>query len=152
MLLRAIAITALVAVLAGFAIHLQRGGAWRTWLGGAEGTPKPFVFDNGTIRDNPAPASAPKQATLQSPPGVLRKCVRGDTVTYSNLDCPIGTRERPIKADTVTVLPAIEAPLATLPNKPAGKTHAALQNALDLKRDEELRRRMIDRAIGDEAK
>lgn len=45
-------------------------------------------------------ASAPASAT-----GV-RKCRRGASVTYTNGECPPGSREEAVDAGTVTVLPA----------------------------------------------
>lgn len=90
-------------------------GAWRSgllgqWFGPAPAKTPPIVFDNGSSRDMPpAPAStAASDAPVKTyaPPGLLRKCVRGDRVTYSNLDCPPGFKESTVSSEGVTVVPS----------------------------------------------
>ena len=87
----------------------------------------------------------------------MRKCVRGDQISYSNLTCPAGFRERPIKAEPVTVVPAVRVPATPAAAAPPGQAPGpsnprSLRDALDLKPDEQLRQRMIDRAVEAEAK
>jgi hypothetical protein len=153
MLLRVIFGAALLAILGSMLFGFHRAGHFRAWMGGTP-PPKPIVFDNGSVRDTlPAPASAPSTVTVLSPPGVLRKCVRGDRVTYSNLTCPEGFRERTVSDDKLTVVPAPAtakppAKTATAETRPG----RALQGALDVQADEKLRQRMIDRAVDAEAK
>jgi hypothetical protein len=153
MLLRAIGVLALLALNGSYVFSLHRSGAIQSWLNPTQGTSKPIVFDNGSVRDQlyaPA-ASQPKQTAVLSPPGALRKCVRGDRVTYSNLTCPAGFREQAVSAEPVTVVPAIKPPKSETTANAGGK-HKALQEALDLKRDEQLRQRMIQSAIDAEAR
>jgi hypothetical protein len=161
--LRLLAALGLLALLASVIFSLHRAGHFRAWLAGtADPKPREIVFDNGSVRDLAAPAapgaSAPAtKLTELSPPGVMRKCVRGDRVTYSNLTCPAGFRERPIKAEPVTVVPAVRVPATPPAAAPPGQAPGpnnprSLRDALDLKPDEQLRQRMIDRAVEAEAK
>ncbi len=163
MLLRVLAAFGLLALLASVIFSLHHAGHFRAWLAGTADTrPSAIVFDNGSVRDLAAPAapgaSAPAtKVTELSPPGAIRKCVRGDRVTYSNLTCPAGFRERPIKAEPVTVVPAVRLPAtppaAALPGQAPGQNNPrSLRDVLDLKPDEQLRQRMIDRAVEAEAK
>ena len=56
-------------------------------------TPKPIVFDNGTVRQY---EPTPPPAVPSLPNGVLRKCVRGGETTYTNVSCPAGYKERSV--------------------------------------------------------
>ena len=76
----------------------------------------------------------------------MRKCVRGDRVTYSNLTCPPGFRERTVSQDRVTVVPGVKAPPPTTVAKGA-TPHEQMREALDLQQDDKLRQRIIDRAV-----
>jgi hypothetical protein len=152
MLLRLLAIAALAAVTLSVAFSMWRGGTFRDWLRTTPDKPPEIVFDNGSVRDLPLPpASAPSKGITLSPPGALRKCVRGEQVTYSNLTCPPGFREREIAKDRVTVIPGVRTPQSTAVQS-AAKPHEAMKDALDLKRDEKLRQRMIDKAVEAEAR
>lgn len=56
-----------------------------------------------------APASPPSTAPTPAPgntQAVPRKCRRGTGIEYTNGPCPSGTREEPITAGSVSVLPA----------------------------------------------
>lgn len=152
MLLRWLALVALAAVVLSVAFSVWRSGVVRGWLTTTPDSPPKIVFDNGSVRDAPMPAASepPKTAAL-SPPGVLRKCVRGDRVTYSNLTCPAGFRERPVSQDGVTVLPS-QGPAAGPVAGAQAAPHEKMRSALDLQRDEKLRQRMIDKAVDAEAK
>ena len=160
MLLRMLAALGLLTLVASMIFSVHRAGHFRAWLGGT-GDPKPreIVFDNGSVRDLTAPAASAPAAKVNelSPPGVMRKCVRGDQISYSNLTCPAGFRERPIKAEPVTVVPAVRVPATPAAAAPPGQSPGpnnprSLRDALDLKPDEQLRQRMIDRAVEAEAK
>ena len=152
MLLRLLAALGVGAILLSAIFSLWRDGFFRSWLTTSPDKPREIVFDNGSVRDAPAPAaSSPSRTAALSPPGVMRKCVRGDRVTYSNLTCPAGFRERPISQEGVTVVPAVVT--ATSPKAQSGTApHQAMREALDLNRDEKLRQRMIDKAVEAEAR
>ncbi len=107
--------------------------------------PKPIVFDNGSVRDS-APAPAPAAEVTKFPPGTLRKCVRGQQVSYSNISCPPGHKESAVGGTQLTVLPAPPGAPATRAAA-SGNGQSRLHEALDLTRDERLRERMIEKAI-----
>jgi hypothetical protein len=152
MLLRWLAMVGLAALVLSVAFSVWRSGIVRAWLTTAPDSPPQIVFDNGSVRDAPMPAaSEPTKTAALSPPGVLRKCVRGDRVTYSNLTCPPGFRERPVSQEGVTVLPAPRPVAGSVPGSPA-TPHEKMRSALDMQRDEKLRQRMIDKAVDAEAK
>lgn len=99
--------------------------------------PKPIVFDNGSIRESPTY----RQLKAHEAPGGLRKCLhRNGEVTYSNMPCEANQRTAPVSGDRYSV---VEVP------KPAASTPAQqrLHQALDLKRDPQLRERIMDNAI-----
>jgi hypothetical protein len=151
-LLRMIAVLGGIAVLLSMAFSVWRSGAIQSWLTTAPSQPQEIVFDNGSVRDLPGPAaSVPTRTAALSAPGVMRKCVRGERVTYSNLTCPPGFRERPVSAEGVSVVPAVRNPAGSN-QQPTAAPHERMRDALDLKRDEKLRQRMIDQAIEAEAR
>lgn len=151
MLLRVIGLSALALVLASYVFGLYRNGTLRSWLSTTPNVPREIVFDNGSVRDAPSPAgSGPTQVAL-SAPGALRKCVRGDRVTYSNLTCPPGFKEREVSSDKLTVI-SNDGTKKPQSKAESGSAQKTLHNALDLKPDDQLRQRMIDNAVAAEAK
>lgn len=56
----------------------------------------------------PAAPSSTTPTTAQAAP---RKCRRGTSIEYTNGPCPSGTREEPMTAGSVSVLPAPPAPM-----------------------------------------
>lgn len=134
------------------AFALAASIAWRyrallgDWAAPTAPPPKPFVFDNGTVRDQ-RPASQPAGPPVATTAiGAPRKCVRGSETTYTNFSCPPGFREARIADDRVTVVPGAAGTKQTASPR-AGQAPSALHEALDLKRDDELRRRVMERAI-----
>ncbi len=110
MVLRWIALGAAALVGVSIVINLARGSMVRDLFSPAPEKAPPIVFDNGSARDVPPPpapaaASGPAPKTY-APPGLMRKCVRGDKVTYSNLDCPPGFKESTVSQEGVTVVPS----------------------------------------------
>lgn len=106
---------------------------------------RPIVFDNGSVRDQ-RPASQPDGPPVASlAPGQPRKCVKGGETTYTNFACPPGFKEAQIRSDRVTVVPGTPQARAAASDK--GSAPSALHRALDIQRDDELRRRIMDRAI-----
>ncbi|MEK8027599.1 MAG: hypothetical protein RLY78_521 [Pseudomonadota bacterium] len=147
MLLRRIAIGGAL-ILLSIVIHtLGRQLPWRDWLQPAHTVRRPLVFDNGSVRDGlRASEGARLRPAPQAAAGALRKCVRGERVTYSNLGCPDGHQERAVAADRVNVIESgTRAPGAA----PAGggSAQASLRQAVDLPRDERLRQRMVEQAV-----
>lgn len=118
-------------------IWLSRSAALRALLAPPPPKPAPIVFDNGSVRDQPASGVVPaRPGKVLAPPGALRKCVRGDSTVYSNLTCPPGHKEMPVRQDGVTVVPGA----APRPGGPAAAAPAAAPEPT-------LRQRAIDRAV-----
>lgn len=119
--------------------------------------PKAIQFDNGTVRDLGLPtdaASAAESAIAARPqyaPGAMRKCFKGQQVSYTNVACPPGHKEAPVAGPPVSVVPGLAVAKPSMPNDrgtPGGNTgRSSLHDALDLSRDEQLRQRVMDRAI-----
>lgn len=116
--------------------------------------PAPFVFDNGSVRERPVRDDAAASAPRSLPRGVLRKCVRGSETSYTNVECPPGTKERRVDDSRVTVLETggSARPASTPASAPTsaseGGARKTLRDALDLNGpDPQLRERAIDRAI-----
>ena len=74
--------------------------------------------------------------------GPLRKCVNGQRVSYTNAQCPPGHKEEAVTAPAVNVLPATPVP-RTAPASSAPLLH----QALDVKREDTLRDKAMERAI-----
>lgn len=90
---------------------------------------------------SPVPADASKAPT-RFKAGELRKCVKGQQVSYSNVECPPGSQELAVTA-AVNVVPA------TPVSKPdeASSGPSALHKALGVTRDDTLKDKMIERAV-----
>lgn len=73
----------------------------------------------------------------------LRKCVNGQQVTYSNVDCPTGAKAQAVTGGTVTVVPGT--PVAKPAEAASGPT--ALHKALDITRDDTLRDKIMERQM-----
>jgi hypothetical protein len=137
--------------LIGVAVLLLLSVAWRyrnsEFISGTKlpaAKPAAIQFDNGSVRAPILPASgADGQTPLPMPPVGLRKCVRGGTTTYTDALCPTGTKEQPIKAGAVTVVPGQKpAPAADVPRR-------TLRDALAPPGDDQnLKEKQIDRVIG----
>lgn len=84
----------------GLAIVFVLLSAWRwreRWWTPPAPPARAIVFDNGSVRQPPAPAEAASvAATPQAAPGVMRKCVRKAEVVYTDRPCPPGLQEREI--------------------------------------------------------
>ncbi|MFZ4550999.1 MAG: hypothetical protein ACOYNB_04175 [Aquabacterium sp.] len=74
-------------------------------------TPPTIQFDN-----DPKSAARPSaEATEVSPkaPAGVRKCKQGDSVVYTDGECPKGSREQAVSGGSVTVVPGQATPAAT---------------------------------------
>jgi hypothetical protein len=141
---------ALAGAVVVLALVVMSAIGWKTigrWLAPEPAVPpRPIVFDNGSVRDQPAsapPAKAARPRPAVAAPGQLRKCLLpGGSVSYSNLACPPGAREAAVRSDGVTVLPS---------GLPAGQPGAAATppagGTRPLQPGETLQQRAIERAI-----
>ncbi len=105
---------------------------------------KPIVFDNGTVRQY-MPSASSDQADL--PAGTLRKCVSKGEVTYTNVPCPKGHKEKPVAGPPVNVVAGQVVQAAKQPAVNGAKGTSALHDALDLSSDGQLKERIMERAI-----
>jgi len=85
----------------------------------------------GSVQTAAAPAAAP-----------LRKCVKGQQVSYTNADCPAGHKEQAVTAAPVNVLPATPVRKAV-----SASSAPLLHQALDVKQEATLKDKMMERAI-----
>lgn len=112
---------------------------------------QPIQFDNGTVRDMGGASDAAPSAAAAQPqfaPGAMRKCYKGQQVTYTNVVCPAGFKEAPVAGPPVNVVPGLAAARKPADAPPAaGRGRASLHDTLDLSQDDRLRERMMERAI-----
>lgn len=121
-------------VLAAIGLGWQQREPLQAWLGRSAAQLQALA--------EPAAESRPV-AGAGARPGGLRKCVKGQQVSYTNVECPPGHSEQAVAAAPVTVLPAT--PVA----KPAAASSgpSSLHKALDLTRDDTLKEKAIERAV-----
>lgn len=77
-------------------------------------------------------------------PGGLRKCVKGQEVSYTNAECPAGYRDQAVTGGSVTVVAATPVPK---PAASASSGPSALHKALDITRDDTLKDKIMERAV-----
>ncbi len=66
--------------------------------------PKSIQFDNGTVRKYLTPAEIAARKPTTKPPGELRKCQKGTSITYTNDLCPAGAKEYELTNGTLNVV------------------------------------------------
>jgi hypothetical protein len=139
------------------ALLLLAGAAWRVrnapWVQALMYPPDArapqIQFDNGSARLPEPPASS--TGVWFTPPGRMRKCVRGSTVSYTDQLCPPGMREQALAQGTVSVLPgqagaapaAAKAPPGADPQRPR-----TVRDVLAPPEANPLREQQMDRVIG----
>lgn len=125
----------LLFLLAALGLGWQQRQRLQGWMDSAQAAATPSAVPPALEGSLPKTASKFKS-------GELRKCVKGQQVSYANVDCPPGHRELAVTAE-VNVVPAT--PVA----KPAtaGSGPSSLHKALDMTRDDTLRDKAIERAI-----
>ena len=155
MTLKAVFLAGVLVMLLALAWRLGASGAVEQWLYPPPVTSKPIVFDNGTVRQMPAPASAPTLVEHATAPGMARKCLSvgqqagkpGSRVTYTDSVCPPGTQQMTI-GGTVTVLEGAGGtrPAAAASQVP-GKRRKTVLEALDDNPNLKLGEKRIERAV-----
>lgn len=140
MSIRGLIIALLLSAALGLAWH-QRAPL-QAWAGSASLPSVPSLGGNEPPRLT-ADATAPKGAS-KFRSGDLRKCVNGQQVAYSNVECPPGSKEQAVTAAAVTVLPATPVSKPSVPSS----APAALRTALDVEhRGDTLTDKAIERAV-----
>lgn len=94
-----------------------------------------------------SPGGGEPAASTTSKPGALRKCVKGQQVSYSNVECPVGAREQAVTAAPVNVVPATPVARSADPKAPGSSAPSALHEAMGLTRDDQLADKIRQRAI-----
>jgi hypothetical protein len=115
----------------------------------AQQTPaKEIVFDNGTLHQR-VYDKVPEHEAKAILPG-LKKCLKGNSVVYTNFSCPPHYKVADMRTDRFNVVDGQRSDNKAVHSDRPASPHAqkALQKALDLHPDERLKERMIDRAIG----
>ena len=109
-------------------------------------------FDNGSVRDTaPAAATASTptrvkdQGSQNNAPGVIKKCLRGKEITYTDQVCPADAKVAPVTGGNVTVVGAPKAKVERSNTAEPGPK--ALRDALDLSSNENIREKMMERAV-----
>jgi hypothetical protein len=136
---RTIALTVLALFVAAAGWRYRNADWVRSWVNTTmPAKAKPIVFDNGTVRAPPVRASGAAAAAAATG---LRKCIRGQSVSYTDQPCPPGSREAEVTRGAVTV---VEGPAPAI--KPAAGLK--LPNARDAMRPEgpTLNEQAIERA------
>lgn len=67
--------------------------------------PKAIVFDNGTVRAQPASEAASAEVIALPVPGGMRKCVKRSEVIYTDRPCPPGMKEADIDSSRFNRVP-----------------------------------------------
>ena len=122
-------------------------GAFNDWLKVRGATPKPFVFDNGTLREIPArtapdlPISAPNLAKA------VRKCQRGAEVVYTDNPCQPGFSDQPIRNGSMTVVEASRQANPLNEASPASR-RPALRGLVHESGADSLNQKRVERLVG----
>lgn len=128
-------------LLAGVGLAWQKRAQLQAWLGTAPPVAAAIPSFNEPSADQPA-RTVEGRAKL----GGLRKCVNGQQVSYTNVECPPGHREQAVTAGAVNVVPATPVARPAAAASSAGG-QAALHRALDVAPDDQLRERLMERAV-----
>jgi type IV pilus biogenesis protein CpaD/CtpE len=125
----------LLLLLAALGLGWQQRQRLQGWMDSAQAAAGPAP--SPPVADGAAPKTASKFKS-----GELRKCVKGQQVSYANVDCPPGHQEQAVTAQVNVVA-------ATPVAKPAaaGSGPSSLHKALDMTRDDTLREKAIERAV-----
>lgn len=87
--------------------------------------PKPFVFDNGSVREPPVVTRPP----LAQQTGPLKRCEKAGSVTYTDQPCAPGAKARPV-GGSMSVVDGY--PTAAAPASSAAGAQQQLRRALDV--------------------
>ncbi len=148
MSLKVISAVVVGAIVASAAWHYRDSALAQSLLGTTpKPQPKPFVFDNGSVRDHAPASSEPGQPVASSlPQGALRKCAKGGEVIYTNVACPARYKELGVGGN-VNVVASAEAAKPAKAEASGASAPSKLHKALGMTPDERLRDRMMERAI-----
>lgn len=109
MSIQRIFVVMLLAVVAAAGWRFGQSATFQRWIAGSAPPSTPIEFDNGTARVAGGDPEAPPASAARPSSGV-RKCARGSQVSYTDGQCPPGTRELDLTRGTVTVVPGSGSP------------------------------------------
>lgn len=128
--------------------YRHRNDEWLNGLLRPAAPAAPIKFDNGSVRDKDAgvaKSAASTSAQYDPPPGVMRKCVRGRELLYTDQPCPKGSSAEGVTGGNVTVLQGGIVP--TEKARPATSGQKTLRDALDVSGNDNIKEKMIERAV-----
>jgi hypothetical protein len=140
----------LVVVVAGNVAWIHRNDDWIQKFIRPDGAAKVDIrFDNASIRDAVVilgqPPSTSSNRAVENTPGTMKKCLLGREVVYTDQPCPAGATVAAVNGGNVTLLDANK------PKKdersPSQDRNTSLRDALDLSGNENIREKMMERAI-----
>lgn len=140
----------LVVLVLGKFAWSHRGDDWVVKLLQHQGLTKSEIkFDNGSVRDaavaNEPPAASAVARSVKNEAGQLKKCVTAGKITYTDQVCPVGAKVAAVSGGNVAVLEAHK-PKANV-NAAAPGGQKALRDALDISGGEDLKHKMMERAV-----
>jgi hypothetical protein len=107
-------------------------------------------FDNGSVRDSSGRQAQglvePKAKGTINTIGPVKKCVLGRDTIYTDQLCPTGSKVMDVTDGNVTVLQG-DKPKIAVPPSSQQNAHQSLREALDLSRNDNIREKMMERAI-----
>lgn len=130
---------ALLLLVGALGLGWQQRQRLQGWAGAATLPAAPSLGLNEA--QQPADASSRPMSRFRA--GELRKCVKGQQVSYANVECPPGTKEQAVTGGAVTVVPGT--PVARPAETASGPS--ALHKALDITRDDTLRDKIMERQM-----
>jgi hypothetical protein len=143
-------VVGLVVVVIGRMAWSHRNEDWIRNFLRPDGTAKIDIrFHNGSVLDGAVILSQPRSSArtfeVENTPGKMKKCTRGREVVYTDQLCPAGAEVAAVNGGNVTVLdankPKTEAPTTSQDRR------TSLRDALDLSGNENIREKMVERAI-----
>ena len=137
----------IAALLLGSTGWKHRNDAWlQDLLHTAAPAPPAIRFDNGSVRDTLPPVAHNPNSNSNNAlntTGKLKKCAGPRGVVYTDQICPPGTAVAAVTGGNVTI---VEGNAGTA--KSPGDAPKALRDALDVSGNNDLREKMLDRAVG----
>jgi hypothetical protein len=104
-------------------------------------------FDNGSFKDGQAQIMhSPTNDSALNTVGKLKKCTSPRGVVYTDQICPSGSKPAPVNGGNVTVVDSGTTKTETAQSKTDAPK--ALRDALDLSGNDNLREKMMERAVG----
>lgn len=137
----------IIAVLAAIGWRTLHTEAAQQWLHPQTTPPLVINFDNQEPPSAGPPLRPGESAITPMPKAAsgMHKCRKGNQVTYTDGDCPVGSKEQTV-GGTVTVVPG-QATTSSAHTSSTDKPHANVRDILLDPRDADLRDKRMDQII-----